>query len=185
MSRDLKSNGFLSDVMKDFSTAITYLFGLCILSLAGNKLGSDGLKALMEGVTRLTGLTRLSLSRNQLSADDCARVCGAAAGAGMTQLCALEAEGNGFSAASVVGCEGWREAGLSCLADNVFFPSSFSMVLQYALSVDRASFAYLHRFYRHPLLHSVLLRRLQSSGPSPPSVDTHGLAYSILDSDFI
>ena len=84
------------------------------MSLAGNKLGSEGLKALMEGVTRLTGLTCLSLSRNQLSADDCALVCGAAAEAGMTQLCALEAEGNGFSAASVVGCEGWRTAGLSC-----------------------------------------------------------------------
>ncbi len=90
------------------------------LSLAGHKLGSDGLKTLMAAVTRLTGLTSLNISRNELSADDCALVCGAAAGAGMTQLCALEAEGNEFSAASVVGCEGWRAAGCRNLTTTLF-----------------------------------------------------------------
>jgi hypothetical protein len=119
-SLDLGTNGALSDGVEEFSIAITRLVCLCVLNLADNKLGSDKLKALMAAVTRLTGLTSLNISRNELSADDCALVCGAAAGAGMTQLCALEAEGNGFSAASVVGCEGWRAAGCRNLTTTLF-----------------------------------------------------------------
>ena len=51
------------------------------------------------------------------------------------------------------------------------------MLMQYALSVDRASFA---DFNRHPLLPSVLLRRIESSDPSLTSVtisrSTNGLS---------
>jgi hypothetical protein len=68
-------------------------------------------------------------------------VCGAAAAAGMTQLVALELGGNGFYPICVVRCEVWKEAGLSCPSDTIFFPSSFSSVLQYALSSDRAAVA--------------------------------------------
>jgi hypothetical protein len=58
-------------------------------------------------------------------------VCGAAAAAGLTLLAVLELEGNGFTAASVVECEGWREAGLSSSWDGIFFPSSFSVLMEY------------------------------------------------------
>jgi hypothetical protein len=92
-------------------------------------------------VTHLTGMTSLNLGSNELSADDCARVCGAAAAAGMTRLVSLELGGNGFHPIYVVRCEGWKEVGLSCPSDNIFFPSSFSSVLQYALSSDRAGVA--------------------------------------------
>ncbi len=119
----------------------------CITSLnvAGNKLGSGGLRTLMGGVTRLTGLTSLDLGRNELSADDGAYVCGAAAGAGMTRLAALELGGNGFDALSVVGCEGWREAGLCCSSDHGFVPISFDELIQYAVSSDRIAYVDLHR----------------------------------------
>jgi hypothetical protein len=105
----------------------------------------------MGGVTRLTGLTSLNLGRNELSADDGARVCGAAAAAGMTLLAALELEGNRFTAASVVGCEGWREAGLPPAAE--YFCSAlsgskgYSLLIQYAVSRDRAAFAAFRNWY--------------------------------------
>jgi hypothetical protein len=154
----------------------------CITSLnvAGNRLGSAGLRTLMGGVTRLTGLTSLNLGRNELSADDGARVCGAAAAAGMTLLAALELEGNGFTAASVVGCEGWREAGLCCSWDLVFFPQSFDVLIRYALSSDRAAVAEANR---HPLLPAALLRRIESSDPSLTSVVIKGL-YESVDASF-
>jgi hypothetical protein len=111
------------------------------LNLAGNRLRSAGVRTLMAAVTGLTGLTSLNLGRNELSVDDGARVCGAAAAAGLTLLAGLELEGNGFTASSVVGCEGWREAGLSSLWDCIFFPSSFSVLMEYVFSSDRAAVA--------------------------------------------
>ena len=129
----------------------------------------------MGGVTRLTGLTSLNLGRNELSADDGARVCGAAAAAGMTLLAGLELEGNGFTAACVVGCEGWREAGLPPAAEDFcFFLGShgYDGLIQYAVSRDRAAFAARY----HPLLPAALLRRIESSDPSLTSVAIVGSA---------
>ena len=63
----------------------------------------------------------------------------------MTRLAALELGGNGFTASCVVGCKGWREAGLSCSSDVDFFPSSCSELIQYAVSSDRVAYADLHR----------------------------------------
>jgi hypothetical protein len=170
-SLDLSNNTLRCEGAAEIVATITQLVALIRLNVEGNELGSHGLKTLMAGVTRLTGLTSLNLCRNELSADDCALVCGAASGAGMTQLCELEAEGNGFSAASVVGCEGWRAAGLSCSSDSVFFASSFSVLMQYAVSEDRVSFADSNR---HPLLPAALLRRIESSDSSLTSVEIEG-----------
>ena len=172
-SLNLSANDALCDGVDAFALTISQLESLKGLNVAGNKLGSAGLRTLMGGVTRLTGLTSLNLGRNELSADDGARVCGAAAAAGMTLLAALELEGNGFTAASVVGCEGWREAGLSCSWDHVFFPQSFDMLILYAMSSDRAAVAEANR---HPLLPAALLRRIESSDPSLTSVDIAGSA---------
>ena len=59
----------------------------------------------MAAVTGLTGLTSLNLGRNELSADDGARVCGAAAAAGLTLLAGLELVrkglGNGYEPSNV------------------------------------------------------------------------------------
>jgi hypothetical protein len=168
--------GFLAEALC-LNTCITSL------NVAGNQLGSAGLRTLMGGVTRLTGLTSLNLGRNELSADDGARVCGAAAAAGMTLLAALELEGNGFTAASVVGCEGWREAGLAPAAE--YFCSALSgskgynLLIQYAVSQDRAAFAARY----HPLLPAALLRRIESSDPSLTSVVIKGL-YESADASF-
>jgi hypothetical protein len=140
-SLSLAGNKLGSAGIKTLMAAVTHLQSLSSLDVGSNMLGCDGATALMAAVTRLTRLTSLNLGRNELSADDGARVCGAAAAAGMTLLAALELDGNGFSATHVVGCAGWREAGLSCSSDCVFFPSSFSVLMQYALSSDRAAFA--------------------------------------------
>jgi Leucine-rich repeat (LRR) protein len=172
-SLDISWNDALCDGVDAFALTMSMLESLKGLYVAGNKLGSAGLRTLMGGVTRLTGLTSLNLGHNELSADDGARVCGAAAAAGMTLLAALELEGNGFTAACVVGCEGWREAGLSCSWDHVFFPQSFDMLIRYAVSSDRAAVAEANR---HPLLPAALLRRIESSDPSLTSVDIAGSA---------
>jgi hypothetical protein len=129
----------------------------------------------MGGVTRLTGLTSLDLGSNELSADDGAYVCGAAAGAGMTRLAGLELGGNGFSASSVVGCEGWREAGLPQAGEefcSLLAANGYDVLIQYALSRDRAAFAARY----HPLLPAALLRRIESSDPSLTSVVMKGTA---------
>jgi len=124
-------------------------------------------------VTHLTALTSLDLCRNELSAEDGARVCGAAAAAGMTQLQELALEGNGFSAWSVVGCEAWREAGLEPPPDDFVAlggVKSFSGLMQYAVSGDCAAFAARY----HPLLPGALLRRIESSDPSLTSLEIKG-----------
>jgi hypothetical protein len=112
----------------------------CITSLnvAGNKLGSAGLRTLMGGVTRLTGLTNLNLRSNELSADDGARVCGAAAAAGMSALLRLDLLGNGFVASSVVDCDEWRKLGLPQPPDEIV-RQGFDSLIQYLLSENKVA----------------------------------------------
>jgi hypothetical protein len=150
---------------------ITVLMSLKSLNIAGSNLRYSGLRTLMAAVTCLTGLTSLNLGRNELSADDGAYVCGAAAGAGMTRLAGLELGGNGFDASCVVGCEGWREAGLPQAGEefcSLLAANGYDLLLQYALSRDRAAFAEANQ---HPLLPAALLRRIESSEPSLTRVD--------------
>jgi hypothetical protein len=108
------------------------------LSLAGHKLGSDGLKTLMEGVTRLTGLFSLNLSSNNLTVDDGARLCCAAAAAGLTALQKLNLEGNGFDAASLVRCDEWAALRLPQPPDEVT-RQGFDALIQYLLSEDKVA----------------------------------------------
>ena len=92
----------------------------------------------MGGVTRLTGLTSLNLGRNELSADDGARVCGAAAAAGMPALQRLDFEGNGFKASSVVDCDEWRRLGLPQPPDEIV-RQGFDSLIQYLLSENKVA----------------------------------------------
>jgi hypothetical protein len=91
----------------------------------------------MGAVTHLTALTSLDLSRNELSVDDGARICGAAAAGGMTQLQVLELEGNGFSASSVVGSDAWRQLRLPQPPTEITRRNDFSLLIQYLLSEDK------------------------------------------------
>ena len=109
------------------------------LNLAGNKLGTVGVKTLMGAVTHLTALTSLDFSCNELSVDDVARICGAAAAGGMTQLKVLELGWNGFSASSVVGSDVWKELGLPRPPDEILRQSSYALLVQYLVSEDKAA----------------------------------------------
>ena len=128
----------------------------------------------MGAVTHLTALTSLDLGWNELSVDDGARICGAAAAGGLTQLQVLELEGNGFSASSVVGSDAWRQVGLQRPCDDVVFIPSFSVLLQYSVSRDRTALADGHR---HPLLPVALLRRIENSDPSLTSLEIKGNSF--------
>jgi hypothetical protein len=108
------------------------------LSLAGHKLGSDGLKTLMAAVTRLTGLISLNLYSNNLTTDDGARLCCAAAFAGLTALQKLNLGGNGFDAASVVRCDEWAALSLPQPPDEII-RQGFDALVQYLLSEDKVA----------------------------------------------
>ncbi len=138
-SLDLSSNHMLPDGAEHLAVVVTCLTALTILNLEGNKLGSVGLRTLMGAVTHLTALTSLDLSRNELSADDGARICGAAAAGGMTQLQVLKLEGNGFSVSSVVGSDAWKELGLPRPPDEILRQSSYALLVQYLVSEDKSA----------------------------------------------
>ena len=93
----------------------------------------------MGAVTHLTALTSLDLSLNELSVDDGARICSAAAAAGMTQLQVLELAGNRFSASSVVGSNAWKELGLPRPPVEILRQSRFALLVQYLLSEDKVA----------------------------------------------
>ena len=93
----------------------------------------------MGAVAHLTALTSLDLSRNELSVDDVARICGAAAAGGMTQLQVLKLGGIEISASSVVGSDAWKELGLPRPPDEILRQSSSALLVQYLLSEDKAA----------------------------------------------
>jgi hypothetical protein len=113
-------------------------------------------------------MTELDLRFNELTADDGARICGAAAAAGMTRLKTLDLSNNPsrenpFSASSVVGCGAWRQLNLPQpphdfvgIAD---CSQDFLGLVQYLMSSDRAAFV---AAYHHPDLPPELLKRIES-----------------------
>jgi hypothetical protein len=92
--------------------AVTHLTAMTCLNLEGTDLQSSGASHLLSALTHLTAITELNLSDNKLTADDGARICGAAAAAGMTRLKGLNLDSNGFSSFEVVGCGMWRQLNL-------------------------------------------------------------------------
>ncbi len=73
-----------------------------------------------------------------LTAEDGARVCGAAAAAGMTRLDTLGLQEFGLSASSVVGCSAWGQLGLPQPPDEII-RTGFSSLIQYLLSENKVS----------------------------------------------
>jgi hypothetical protein len=138
-SLDLSSNDMLPDGAEHLAVVVTCLTALTSLNLASNKLGAVGLRAVMGAVTHLMALTSLDLGWNELSVDDGARICGAAAAGGMTQLKVLELGLNGFSASSVVGSDVWKELGLPRPPDEILRQSSYVLLVQYLVSEDKAA----------------------------------------------
>jgi hypothetical protein len=92
----------------------------CITSLDLFKasIGSECV-SIFSAISQLTALTFLGLTYNQLTADDGARICAAAAAAGMTSLKELDLGRNGFDAWSVVKCEAWRQLKLPQPPDEI------------------------------------------------------------------
>jgi hypothetical protein len=94
-------------------------------------------------------MTVLDLNENSLTADDVARICGAAAAAGMTRLEKLELGYNRFSGSDVVGCEAWRQLNLPQPPDEIvrkcsddadgFDCYNFTPLVSYLLSDDKVS----------------------------------------------
>ena len=118
---------------------------MTLLKLAGTGLGSSGASHLCSALTHLTAMTTLCLGGNQLTADDGARICGAAAAAGMTRLQALGLGGDGFTGSDVVGCGAWRQLNLPQPPDEIVRKcagglfSSFAPLMSYLLSDDKVS----------------------------------------------
>jgi Leucine-rich repeat (LRR) protein len=136
------------------------------LNLAGNRFGSAGLSALLPALTHLTALTSLDLTHNQLTVEDGARICGAAVAAGMTRLQRLELDRNGCSVSSVVASMSayW---GLLRPPPDFVDVATFSAIMQYVFSSDRAGFAAQY----HPLLPAELMVRIGSSDPLLTSLE--------------
>jgi hypothetical protein len=94
------------------------------LNLVKTGIDFSGLAHLCSALTHLTAMTVLDLRYNQLTADDGARICGAAAAAGMTGLKSLDlsynpSPENPFSASSVVGCGAWGQLNLPQPPDEI------------------------------------------------------------------
>ena len=158
--------------------AIAHLTAMTYLNLSGIGLGSSGFcgtsgaSHLCSALTYLTAMTYLNLQNNGLTADDGARICGAAAAAGMTRLQTLDVvdrdhsfvRNHFLSAADVVGCETWRQLNvlLPPLPDHFLHVEDFGFLVQYLASSDKAAFADAH----HPDLPLELLRRIRTSDPA-------------------
>jgi hypothetical protein len=152
--------------------AVTHLTAMTELKLGGAGLESSGASHLCSALAHLTALTHLDLSYNKLIADDGARIWGAAAAAGMTQLKTLELGGNGFSVSDVVGCEawGWRQLKLPPPPDYFVAIADFAVLTQYMMSSDRAGFAATY----HPELPLQLLQRIETSDPALTKLEITG-----------
>jgi hypothetical protein len=137
---------------------------MTFLNLFGTGLGSSGASHLCSALTHLTAMTKLYLHYNGLTADDGARICGAAAAAGMTCLKALYLDGNGFSGSDVFGCEAWRQLNLPQPPD--YFAASsasdLSVLVMYLASSDRAAFVESN----YPDLPLQLLQSIRTSDPA-------------------
>jgi len=179
-SLDLMGNNLLSEGML-LVPSMMHLTCITSLNFSDNQLGSGGLAALLPALTHLTALTSLDLRYNTLTAEDGARVCGAAAAAGMTRLQRLELYGNGLSASSVVGCSAWGQLGLPQPPADFVAVATLSGVLQYTFSRERGEFA--DRY--HPLLPAELVGRIESSDPSLTILKIRGNAWSRDASSFL
>jgi hypothetical protein len=109
------------------------------MSLHGTDLESSGASHLCSALTHLTAMTELILSDNNLTADDGARICGAAAAAGMTCLKTLNLGGHGFTASDVVRCGTWRQLNLPQAPHEVIKTTKrdFLPLVLYLLSEDK------------------------------------------------
>jgi hypothetical protein len=147
------------------------------LNLYRTDIQSSGISHLCSALTprqtdsalaHLTAMTYLDLGNNQLTADDGARICGAAAAAGMTRLKTLDlscnpSHENAFSASSVVGCGAWRQLNLPQPPHDFVETADVLGLVQYLLSSDRAAFV---AAYHHPDLPPELLKCIESSDPA-------------------
>jgi hypothetical protein len=134
-SLDLMGNNLLSEGML-LVPSMMHLTCITSLNFSDNQLGSGGLAALLPALTHLTALTSLDLRYNTLTAEDGARVCGAAAAAGMTRLQRLELEYMIGFCASSVGCSAWGQLGLPQPPDEII-NRGYSALIQYMLSEDK------------------------------------------------
>jgi hypothetical protein len=74
--------------------ALAHLTSLTSLRLVNTDLECSGISHLTSALTHLMVLTELDLSSNNLTGNDGARICGAAAAAGMTRLQILKVDDN-------------------------------------------------------------------------------------------
>jgi hypothetical protein len=116
------------------------------VSLSGTGIGKDGASHLCSVLTHLTAVTELHLGGNHLSADDGARICAAAAAAGMTNLKVLNLIENGFTASDVVACGAWRQLNMPQLPDEVVKKCSagsnvlnLSFIVSYLRGTDKVA----------------------------------------------
>jgi tetratricopeptide (TPR) repeat protein len=148
-SLNLESTGVGGDGAAVLFPALTHLTALTFLNLKCSGILSSGAFHLCSAFTHLTAMTELSLYLNDsLTANDGARICAAAAAAGMTRLRTLELGRCGFSVSRVVECEAWRQMNLpqppseivrKCEESAQFFGLNFSPIVSYLLGEDEVS----------------------------------------------
>jgi Ran GTPase-activating protein (RanGAP) involved in mRNA processing and transport len=147
------------DVASSLLPALMHLSSMTYLNLNG--LESAAAFHLCSAFPYLTSLTHLDLSDNILTADDGARICAAAAAAGMTRLNTLNLECGRFSAFDVVGCDMWMQLNLPRPPDHVVptAATDCSLLVLYLMSSDMAAFAEMNRNDLPP----ELLQRIRAS----------------------
>ena len=113
----------------------------CITSLDLYKasIGSECV-SIFPAISQLTALTFLNLGNNQLTADDGARICAAAAAAGMTSLKELDLGGNGFDAWSVVKCEAWRKLKLPQPPDEIVLACKTNWIKDHTQNIENVRY---------------------------------------------
>jgi hypothetical protein len=114
----------------------------------------------VAALRRLSSLTSLNLSYNDVTAGDGARLCHAAAAAGMTRLETLDL--GVCSPSDVVECEAWKLLDLPQPPEHIVAFSDSAILVQYLASSNKAAFADSH----HPDLPLQLLRRIRTIDPA-------------------
>jgi hypothetical protein len=138
---NLGSNAMSSAGIVQVARLLTHLSSLSTLRLFSNCIMPDGVASLTRIFHSLTTLTNLDLSANQLTADDGARICGAAAAAGMTRL-TLNLNNNPsprspFSAVDVIKSKSWKQMSIPQPSHEIV-SNGYTALIQYIsrLAID-------------------------------------------------
>lgn len=158
-----------------FIPAFTHLHELTYLRLSITDLQSQHLRQLCSALPHLTAMTELVLVTHdsgndliqKLDDEDGARICCAAAAAGLTRLINLDL-GRGIIPLCVANSEEWIiNLGLPQPPDDFLLLTDFTGLVHFMMSNDKAAFLESY----HPDLPLKLLQRIERSDPKLTKLD--------------